>query len=121
MIETLIQGGYVISMDEGIGTLAEGDVLVRGREIAAVGKDLPAKIYARDKLRAGDRIPGPAIVTEMDSTTLILPGHGPPSSIRVGARWSVGSSTIAIASAPNASPEASSVLVAFALPSSINS
>jgi N-methylhydantoinase A len=39
------------------------------------GKDLPAKIYARDKLRAGDRIPGPAIVTEMDSTTLILPDH----------------------------------------------
>ncbi len=39
------------------------------------GKDHAAKIYARDKLRAGDRIDGPAIVTEMDSTTLILPGH----------------------------------------------
>jgi len=26
-------------------------------------------------LRAGDRIAGPAIVTEMDSTTLVLPGH----------------------------------------------
>ena len=39
------------------------------------GRDLPAKIYNREKLRAGDRIAGPAIVTEMDSTTLILPDH----------------------------------------------
>lgn len=39
------------------------------------GKDQPARIYDREKLRAGDRIPGPAIVTEMDSTTLILPDH----------------------------------------------
>jgi N-methylhydantoinase A len=26
-------------------------------------------------LRAGDVVTGPAIVTEMDSTTLVLPGH----------------------------------------------
>jgi len=31
--------------------------------------------YDRTLLRAGDLLPGPAIVTEMDSTTLILPGH----------------------------------------------
>jgi N-methylhydantoinase A len=31
--------------------------------------------YDRSRLRAGDVVPGPAIVTEMDSTTLILPGH----------------------------------------------
>jgi N-methylhydantoinase A len=31
-------------------------------------------IYDRAKLRAGDKIEGPAIVTEMDSTALILPG-----------------------------------------------
>jgi N-methylhydantoinase A len=31
--------------------------------------------YDRALLRAGDVISGPAIVTEMDSTTLILPGH----------------------------------------------
>jgi N-methylhydantoinase A len=34
-----------------------------------------AALYDRLKLRAGDVITGPAIVTEMDSTTLILPGH----------------------------------------------
>ena len=31
-------------------------------------------IYDRAGLRAGDKIPGPAIITEMDSTTLILSG-----------------------------------------------
>jgi N-methylhydantoinase A len=34
-----------------------------------------ADIYDRVLLRAGNRIDGPAIVTEMDSTTLVLPGH----------------------------------------------
>jgi N-methylhydantoinase A len=34
-----------------------------------------ARLYHRAELRAGNRIAGPAIVTEMDSTTLILPGH----------------------------------------------
>jgi N-methylhydantoinase A len=32
-------------------------------------------IYARGKLHEGLRIPGPAIVNEMDSTTVILPGY----------------------------------------------
>jgi N-methylhydantoinase A len=31
--------------------------------------------YDRTLLKAGDVLPGPAIVTEMDSTTLVLPGH----------------------------------------------
>ena len=35
----------------------------------------PAVIYDRAKLRSGDVIPGPAIVIEMDSTTLIESGH----------------------------------------------
>jgi N-methylhydantoinase A len=34
-----------------------------------------ARVYDRSRLLAGNRIAGPAIVTEMDSTTLILPGH----------------------------------------------
>lgn len=32
-------------------------------------------IYDRGKLQPGNRIDGPAIVTEMDSTSVILPGH----------------------------------------------
>ena len=39
------------------------------------GREHPAQIYDRALLKAGDRIAGPAIVTEMDSTTLILSGH----------------------------------------------
>jgi N-methylhydantoinase A len=39
------------------------------------GKDRDAKLYHRSKLKAGNEIPGPAIVLEMDSTTLILPEH----------------------------------------------
>ena len=34
-----------------------------------------APVYARAKLLAGNKIAGPAIVTEMDSTTLILPDY----------------------------------------------
>ncbi len=37
--------------------------------------DCQAQIYDRTKLKAGNRIAGPAIVTEMDSTTVILTGH----------------------------------------------
>jgi N-methylhydantoinase A len=38
------------------------------------GETHAAVIYDRSKLLAGDKIPGAAIVTEMDSTTLIEPG-----------------------------------------------
>lgn len=38
-------------------------------------REVDALLYDRARLRAGNVIPGPAIVTEMDSTTLILPGH----------------------------------------------
>lgn len=37
------------------------------------GQQLTTAIYNRAKLKAGNRIFGPAIVTEMDSTTVILP------------------------------------------------
>jgi N-methylhydantoinase A len=39
------------------------------------GKRVTALIYARGQLKAGNKIPGPAIVMEMDSTTVVLPGH----------------------------------------------
>ncbi|GIM96323.1 hydantoinase/oxoprolinase family protein [Paractinoplanes toevensis] len=39
------------------------------------GHYVDAALYDRLKLKAGNVITGPAIVTEMDSTTLILPGH----------------------------------------------
>jgi N-methylhydantoinase A len=39
------------------------------------GKRVTALIYERAKLTAGNVIRGPAIIMEMDSTTVILPGH----------------------------------------------
>jgi N-methylhydantoinase A len=39
------------------------------------GKTVSAPIYDRYALKPGDRIPGPAVITQKDSTTLILPGH----------------------------------------------
>ena len=34
-----------------------------------------AAIYARERLGAGARIDGPAILTQLDATTLLLPGQ----------------------------------------------
>lgn len=44
-------------------------------KIFVEGKDQDATLYDRSKLQSGNVISGPAIVLEMDSTTLILPGH----------------------------------------------
>lgn len=38
-------------------------------------KDQQATLYKRSELRAGNEVVGPAILLEMDSTTVILPGH----------------------------------------------
>lgn len=57
---------------------ASGDVrdaVVADHRIYVDGRHHEAKIYERARLGAGQVIPGPAVVTEMDSTTLILPGH----------------------------------------------
>ncbi len=56
------------------GTSAKEAVIVE-HEVYVDGKDRKARLYHRSKLKAGNQIPGPAIVLEMDSTTLILPEH----------------------------------------------
>jgi N-methylhydantoinase A len=48
---------------------------LRDHKLWMDGREQDAVIYDRARLRAGDRIPGPAIVIEMDSTTLIESGH----------------------------------------------
>jgi len=60
--------------------IAKGDgnpiaAKVRDHEVWMDGAARPAVIYDRSKLRAGDIVSGPAIVTEMDSTTLVHLGH----------------------------------------------
>ena len=44
-------------------------------EVYFEGNWIPTKIYEREKLQPGNQIKGPAIVTEFDSTTVILSGH----------------------------------------------
>ena len=44
-------------------------------EIVFKGERLPTRIYDRAKLAPGNRFEGPAIVTEFDSTTVVLPGY----------------------------------------------
>ncbi len=46
----------------------EHDIVVEGTKVSA-------KIYDRAKLEPGAKFDGPAIVTEFDSTTLVLPGY----------------------------------------------
>jgi N-methylhydantoinase A len=48
--------------------LEEHEIVVEGARVAAT-------IYDRAKLLPGARLAGPAIVTEFDSTTLVLPGY----------------------------------------------
>lgn len=49
--------------------------LVETHPIWVAGAEVEAGIYDRARLRAGDVVTGPAVVTEMDSTTLVLPDH----------------------------------------------
>jgi N-methylhydantoinase A len=44
-------------------------------EIVFEGERHPTKIYDRAALAPGHRFDGPAVVTEFDSTTVVLPGY----------------------------------------------
>jgi N-methylhydantoinase A len=49
--------------------------IVEQGEILFEGERRPTPIYDRGRLAAGHRLTGPAIVTEFDSTTVVLPGY----------------------------------------------
>ena len=51
------------------------EAVTSSAEVFVDGAWSNANIYDRQKLKAGNVISGPAIITEMDSTTLVLPGH----------------------------------------------
>jgi N-methylhydantoinase A len=53
---------------------AEGAPTPDGRQRAWFGRWVDAPVYERASLLAGHRLRGPAIVTQMDATTLIPPG-----------------------------------------------
>lgn len=60
MGRVLIRGGYVITMDDALGDLPVGDILVEGDRIAAVGEGLSAD--GADVIEATDRIVLPGFV-----------------------------------------------------------
>ena len=62
-----------VALPEGNGDPAAAKVA--DHTVHVGGVQVPAVVYDRARLRAGDVVTGPAIVTEMDSTTLVLPGH----------------------------------------------
>ena len=64
-IPDLRLGGEVIPLEQ--CRIADTQFYYEGEQHTAV-------IYDRPKLRTGQMVPGPAIVCEMDSTTLVLPG-----------------------------------------------
>ena len=57
------------------GTTDASDAVAEEHEIVFKGERLATKIYDRAKLAPGHRFDGPAIVTEFDSTTVVLPGY----------------------------------------------
>lgn len=58
-----------------VGTASVTHAEIGQQSIFADGAEHAATVYNRDALEAGNVITGPAIVTEMDSTTLVLPAH----------------------------------------------
>ena len=76
-LRSMVQGGESTATAERLpqGGSDGSAAAYQDTNVYANGKNHAAKIYDRSLLKAGDRIKGPAVVTEMDSTTLILPDH----------------------------------------------
>jgi N-methylhydantoinase A len=70
--------GAVPKPDLPTGELGPEDAsgaIAEEHEIVFEGARVPTKIYDRALLAPGMRFEGPAIVTEFDSTTVVLPGY----------------------------------------------
>lgn len=76
-LRAVVQGKSteVSAMNLPEGGTDASEAQIGAENIYVDGQWQDAKIYDRAKLLAGNEIPGPAIVMEMDSTTLILPDH----------------------------------------------
>ncbi len=58
-----------------VGPPDASDAVVDECEVVFAGERVATKIYDRSKLQPGGTLNGPAIVTEFDSTTVVLPGY----------------------------------------------
>ena len=70
--------GSVPKLELPVGEAGGADAsaaVVDEHQVVFDGQRVPTKIYDRSKLEPGTSLEGPAIVTEFDSTTVVLPGH----------------------------------------------
>jgi len=76
-LRAIVQGKPVMVRAEEIpaGGTACDDARIAEEKIYVEDGVRTASVYDRARLRAGNEVRGPAIVTEMDSTTLVLPDH----------------------------------------------
>jgi N-methylhydantoinase A len=56
------------------GAADPSGAVVGDHQVYLEGEWVPTKIYDRGKLTAGNRVTGPAVITEFDSTTVVLSG-----------------------------------------------
>ncbi len=76
-LRAVVEGDSAFGTAQGIkkGDTSPEHARLNERKIYVEGRDQITNVYDREKLLAGNQIPGPAIVMEMDSTLLILPDH----------------------------------------------
>jgi N-methylhydantoinase A len=64
----------LLEVEDGAGP-DSAHAVVDEHEVYFGGEWLPTKIYDRPKLQPGNRVEGPAVITEFDSTTVVLAGY----------------------------------------------
>ena len=76
-LRAIVQGGVkdFVRNDQSSGDSDPAPAQIEPTRLFAEGTWHDGMTYDRGKLRPGNRIPGSAIILEMDSTTVILPDH----------------------------------------------
>jgi len=76
-LRAVVQGKATMVHAEkvGKGDADASSAILAQQRVFMDGADHQANIYDRAKLKSGNRVEGPAIITEMDSTSVILAGH----------------------------------------------
>lgn len=73
LVTSVIGKRHAFSLSSLAGT-GEGDALIGARDLYADGRWHKANVYARERLRSGDVIDGPAVIQQVDATAVIEPG-----------------------------------------------
>ena len=76
-LRAAVRGKSVAVVREKLASATQdpGAAVVGQQTMFVEGTAHTAPVYDRARLKAGNRVPGPAIVMEMDSTAVILPKH----------------------------------------------